>query len=74
LKGINRVYIKRRNELNKYDFYEGQYVDDLKEGYGRYIWWSGNYYEGEWKNDCMEGKGKKVYLNGNYYEGEISRK
>ena len=28
--------------------YDGQFVDDLKEGYGTYTWTDGRKYEGWW--------------------------
>ena len=68
MNGINRVYYKNGSEC---DLYEGQYLNGLREGYGRIILKDGSYYEGEWKNNFQEGKGKIVYSNGNYYEGEF---
>ncbi|HWP98095.1 MAG TPA: zinc-ribbon domain-containing protein [Syntrophomonadaceae bacterium] len=37
--------------------YRGSFINQLKEGYGRYEWESGNYYEGNWKNDKRNGQG-----------------
>lgn len=37
--------------------YEGEYVDDKKEGYGVFIWPDGKKYEGYWKDGKQEGEG-----------------
>ena len=37
--------------------YEGDYVNDKKEGNGRQIYESGNYYIGEFHNDKENGNG-----------------
>ena len=67
-----------KNELKydkkKYnnDIYEGEYKNEKREGYGKYIWESGNYYIGEWLNDNKHGKGIIYYKNGNIkYEGDF---
>jgi hypothetical protein len=30
--------------------YDGEYVDDKKEGYGEFTWSDGRKYRGQWKN------------------------
>eukprot|EP01006_Ploeotia_vitrea_P023348 TRINITY_DN55791_c0_g1_i1.p1 TRINITY_DN55791_c0_g1~~TRINITY_DN55791_c0_g1_i1.p1 ORF type:complete len:705 (+),score=29.97 TRINITY_DN55791_c0_g1_i1:35-2149(+) len=51
------------------DFYDGEWVMDNKEGYGRYV--SADFtYVGEWKKDTMQGKGTYTYASGDCYEGE----
>lgn len=37
--------------------YEGQYVDDKKEGKGTFLWPDGRKYEGGWKNGKQHGIG-----------------
>ena len=39
------------------DYYEGQVVDNNKEGTGTYTWENGAIYIGNWKNDMMNGEG-----------------
>lgn len=39
------------------DYYEGQVVENNKEGTGTYTWENGGVYIGEWKNDKMNGEG-----------------
>ncbi|KEG03204.1 conserved Plasmodium protein, unknown function [Plasmodium vinckei vinckei] len=50
--------------LNK-NIYYGYYINDMKNGYGNFIWNdSKSTYEGNWTNNYMQGNGK--YKNKNY--------
>ena len=54
------------------EVYEGEYRNENREGYGKYIYENGNYYIGQWLNDKPHGKGIKYYKNGNIlYEGDF---
>ena len=44
-----------KNDGRKYD---GEYIDDKKEGYGVFYWPDGRIYKGYWKN----GKQVNLYL------------
>ena len=61
------------NEIFRYnkDQYEGEYVNGVFHGKGKYIYNTGKYYIGEWRNGKRNGKGK-FYLRNNflYYDGE----
>ena len=52
--------------------YEGEFVNNKFEGYGKYYFESGKYYIGQWLNDMQHGKGKiydkngKVILEGDF--------
>ena len=62
--------------------YKGEWLNDLKNGYGTYKFKNGNKYKGIWKNNKKDGQngmknGKKygqscifTYKNGDIYEGE----
>ena len=51
--------------------YEGEWVNDKHEGYGKFIYANGEYYIGEWKNALKHGKGTMYYSNKNIkYEGD----
>jgi hypothetical protein len=39
------------------DYYEGQWIDDVRHGFGRLQFKTGDLYEGEWANDQMNGRG-----------------
>ena len=49
--------------------YEGQFVDDVYNGYGRFIYSNGNYYIGNWLDGKRSGYGKLVDKSGRVYEG-----
>ena len=53
------------------DKYFGEKVNNLKEGYGIYIYADGRVYEGQFKNDKKEGFGIEKYSNGDIYTGEF---
>ncbi len=54
---------------NNGDFYEGEWRDDMKEGYGRYAWANGSSYQGHWEVDRMNGKGQFTDDSGKTVEG-----
>jgi len=49
--------------------YEGQFKDDVYNGYGRFIYSNGNYYIGNWLDGKRSGFGKLVDKSGRVYEG-----
>lgn len=51
--------------------YEGDFMDNLKHGQGKFYWFITNEtYIGEWKNDLKNGKGSMKFANGSTYEAE----
>ena len=76
IKSLENNYIYDIKKYGK-DEYEGEFKNNLKEGYGKYIYEDGNYYIGEWKNDLKHGKGIIYYKNneikyeGNFYEDKF---
>jgi len=44
--------------------YEGEYINDKKDGYGVYTWADGRKYQGYWRNGKQSGKGKYISLDG----------
>jgi hypothetical protein len=56
-------------QILKY-FYEGNYVDDKKTGYGVFSWPSGSRYEGNFTEDFRDGFGLMHWADGTTYEGE----
>ena len=51
--------------------YEGDFVNDKREGNGKFIWKTGQYYIGQWKNNRKHGKGADYNKKGNLvYEGD----
>ena len=51
--------------------YEGDFVNDKKEGNGKYINKLGDYYIGEWKEDEKNGKGIDYYKMETYILKDI---
>ena len=52
------------------DSYEGEWIDNKRNGKGKYTWKDGDIYEGDWVNNKRIGKGKMLYVNGDSFEGE----
>lgn len=51
--------------------YEGDYLNDMRDGTGAHYFANGDRYEGDWVADVMHGKGTFYYSNGHRYEGEF---
>ncbi len=56
------------NELGSEE-YEGDWEEDLMQGYGKYRYTSGATYSGQWSKGKQEGQGKMLYADGSSYEG-----
>ena len=50
--------------------YEGEIVDGLYHGYGKYSWPNGDIYVGQWSMGRKHGEGKYMLANGSIYEGK----
>ena len=73
LKGKTIMYYDEPN-LNKMHFtnyFEGEFQNDKREGYGIFIMNNGDRYEGEFQNDNYNGKGVYYWGNGDKYEGKF---
>ena len=54
------------------EVYEGEYRNENREGYGKYIYEDGEYYIGQYLNDKKNGKGIIYYKNGKIkYQGDF---
>lgn len=51
--------------------YEGEWFEDLKNGYGVLYYLNGERYEGFWENDKAHGKGTLTYIHGDKYVGDF---
>ena len=64
--------LKYEKKTYRNDIYEGEFKNDLREGYGKYIYKDGSYYIGEWKKNLKNGKGILYYNNNKKkYEGNF---
>lgn len=50
-------------------YYEGDYGDDKKNGYGEFQWSSGNKYKGYYIDDVRQGFGEMSWIDGSIYRG-----
>ena len=66
-KTLQELYDKFLNVIG--NRYEGELINDKKEGFGCYYWYDGSKYEGYFKNDNREGFGKMFWENGQKYIG-----
>jgi hypothetical protein len=58
--------------LNIGDFHEGDYVQNLRHGPGKYLWKDGRAFMGNYHNDERQGQGVFSYPNGDIYEGNFA--
>lgn len=65
--GKGKLYYNNA-ELN---YYEGDFSDGLRSGYGKLVWSNGKRYEGRWDYDKINGKGTMCYENGDKYVGSF---
>ena len=56
-------------EIGK-EYYEGEWKNDMMDGFGIYHYSNGDVYEGDWKNNMQHGRGKYYFTDGFTYEGE----
>ncbi|CAD7942569.1 unnamed protein product [Amoebophrya sp. A120] len=54
-----------------YEF-EGNFVDDVKEGHGTLWWADGRTYQGQFENGKFHGRAIMVWADGRQYEGEYN--
>ena len=70
---INNNIINNNKQIKIYNNgkYEGEMLNDKKEGKGIFYYNDGGRYEGDWKNDLREGKGIYHYYSvGGRYDGD----
>ena len=65
----NSYLIYRILENEDGTIYEGNYVDNSCNGFGKETYPDGSIYEGNWVDDEKSGKGIYYYADGNKYEG-----
>ena len=64
-------FIWNRMLKSQMEFYDGEWVNDRKEGFGLYKYKNGSTYEGKWVNGVREGTGIFQYPDGSYYNGDF---
>ena len=53
------------------DVYEGDFKNNVPDGYGVYTFADGSRYEGQWKNGLKDGRGIMKWADGRIYEGDF---
>jgi len=67
---VNKSPNIRRENYNDGSWYEGEFKNGTRHGYGIYRWPDGGVYEGEFLNGNRHGHGIHKYANGNSYDGQ----
>lgn len=65
-----RIYVKNTEEYIVEVYYDGEYLNDMKHGYGEYKWATGNFYKGHYYKDKRHGFGEMYWNDGSIYKGE----
>ncbi|MCB9201736.1 MAG: hypothetical protein H6604_01625 [Flavobacteriales bacterium] len=74
---VKTIKSEARNGFNKYtysngDVYEGNWVENKKQGFGKYTSAStGDVYEGNWVDDIRSGQGKLTWKDGKTFVGNF---
>ncbi len=55
------------------DYFNGEFISNVRNGYGEYTFKNGERYQGQWANDMMNGSGKYIYINGDSYNGNWTK-
>jgi len=63
---------EKGNRLNASAIYEGNWINELFDGYGKLTYPSGSKYEGNWKTGKKNGKGKLTKANGGIFDGSFN--
>ena len=72
-KVIDNKFLPMSNKKREdYDngYYDGEFSQGKRHGYGKYFWNDGNRYEGEWKDGSRTGYGNHLYKNLDRYQGD----
>ena len=68
----NNDYIEMKYYDLEDSIYEGEFKNNLREGYGKLIYKNGCYYKGQWHNDKKQGFGVEYLENDKiFYQGEF---
>ena len=67
---INNRIKKAAVNLPNGAIYEGEWLGEMRDGWGVQIWPDTSRYEGNWRNDKANGKGKLIHADGDVYDGE----
>jgi hypothetical protein len=66
----NKTHYTDKVVMDNGDVYEGEYLDNYRDGFGTYTWVNGDKYVGEWSMDNHDGFGTYTWETGDKYVGE----
>ena len=71
--GSSTLHREKRSPyiFNSGAVYDGEWIGNMRDGYGVQVWSDGAKYEGEWSDNKANGKGKFFHVDGDIYEGFI---
>jgi hypothetical protein len=49
--------------------YEGEWIQNVRQGRGTQIWPDGSMYEGYWRDGKANGRGRLIHADGDVYDG-----
>jgi hypothetical protein len=52
--------------------YEGEWMNNMRDGYGVQVWPDGAKYSGYWMQNKAHGQGKFDHVDGDVYDGEVN--
>lgn len=58
------------NVTNRF-YYEGNFISNKANGFGKYVTFEGSIYVGYWQDDKQHGLGEEVFPDGSRYEGNF---
>eukprot|EP01022_Parablepharisma_sp_SALTPOND_P004605 TRINITY_DN120618_c0_g1_i1.p5 TRINITY_DN120618_c0_g1~~TRINITY_DN120618_c0_g1_i1.p5 ORF type:complete len:148 (+),score=20.30 TRINITY_DN120618_c0_g1_i1:406-849(+) len=67
---LNGLEEKEEVTLTNGAVYKGQWLGQMRHGYGVQVWPDGARYEGNWRYNKAHGKGKFFHVEGDVYEGD----
>lgn len=51
------------------EVYKGLWIQNIRDGSGKFYYSNGDVYQGEWQDDLKEGQGAMFYANGSKFTG-----
>lgn len=65
---------EKKKNIQKFEYEDGYYEGEVKDGnyngYGKYVWNTGDSYEGNWVNGVIHGQGTYTWASGDSYTGK----
>jgi hypothetical protein len=66
----NDKFIKGKVVYKNGEIYDGDFINEVKDGFGKLLYKKGQSYEGQWKNNKRDGEGTYIFESGSVYIGQ----